>query len=113
MHGSWYIGTVVGHQLAWLRNSSPGARGVTWPGELGGGWEYRAGYTGDWRVDTSLGVTGLPGNAETETLHPIRDIFIQMLRGFVTCCTRRDQPRLSSHRTIHIRVRTFNKEHVS
>ena len=66
-HGTWYIGTVVGHQLAWVRNCSPGARGVRWPGALGGGWEYRAGYTGDtWRGDTSLRVQGLPGNAGSE-----------------------------------------------
>ena len=66
MHGTWYIGTVIGHQVAWVRNCSPGARGARWPGALSGGWEYRAGYTGDqWSSDdTSLRVQGLPGNAE-------------------------------------------------
>ena len=104
MHGTWYIGTVIGHQMAWVRNSSPGARGARWPGALSGGWEYRAGYTGDqWSSDdTSLRVQGLPGNAEiiAFTSDQGNIILFQMLRGSVTWCVRRDQPRLSSHRTL-------------
>ena len=51
--------------MAWVRNCSPGARGAQWPGELGGGWEYREGYSGDsWATDHTLRVQALPGNPE-------------------------------------------------
>jgi len=61
VHGTWYIGTVVGHQLAWVRNCSPGARGARWPGELGGGWEWRHGYSPDsWATDHTIRVQALP-----------------------------------------------------
>ena len=71
VHGTWYIGTVIGHQMAWVRNCSPGARGARWPGALSGGWEYRAGYSGEqWSSDdTSLSVQGLPGNAKIISLY--------------------------------------------
>ena len=62
--------------MAWVRNCSPGARGAQWPGELGGGWEYREGYSGDsWATDHTLRVQALPGNLEIYSLHPIRFTF--------------------------------------
>ena len=65
MNGTWYIGTVVGHQLAWVRNCSPGARVARWPGELGTGWECRHGYSPDsWATDHTMRVQALPGNPE-------------------------------------------------
>merc|ERR550532_4009970 len=38
---TWFVGTVVGHQYGWLRNSSEGARTRRWIPDLKSGWEYR------------------------------------------------------------------------
>eukprot|EP00092_Neocalanus_flemingeri_P000845 GFUD01000902.1.p1 GENE.GFUD01000902.1~~GFUD01000902.1.p1 ORF type:complete len:1362 (-),score=529.35 GFUD01000902.1:116-4201(-) len=38
---SWLVGTVVGHQYGWLRNSSTAASSARWLPDLVGGWEYR------------------------------------------------------------------------
>eukprot|EP00092_Neocalanus_flemingeri_P038985 GFUD01042439.1.p1 GENE.GFUD01042439.1~~GFUD01042439.1.p1 ORF type:complete len:1369 (+),score=525.37 GFUD01042439.1:46-4152(+) len=38
---SWLVGTVVGHQYGWLRNSSTAASSTRWLPDLSSGWEYR------------------------------------------------------------------------
>eukprot|EP00092_Neocalanus_flemingeri_P014465 GFUD01015609.1.p1 GENE.GFUD01015609.1~~GFUD01015609.1.p1 ORF type:complete len:1372 (-),score=525.76 GFUD01015609.1:84-4199(-) len=38
---SWLVGTVVGHQYGWLRNSSTAASSARWLPDLSSGWEYR------------------------------------------------------------------------
>lgn len=38
---SWLVGTVVGHEHAWLRNDSEGAPSTRWVPDLQAGWEYR------------------------------------------------------------------------
>merc|ERR1711915_218934 len=38
---SWFVGTVVGHQYGWLRNTSEEAATRRWVPDLAGGWEYR------------------------------------------------------------------------
>ena len=55
----WLVGTVVGSQYAWLRNSN--TRGeLRWPAGLG--WQYRDGQSGSWREDdVTLRIEALPG----------------------------------------------------
>jgi hypothetical protein len=38
---SWLVGTVVGHQYGWLKNSSEQASSKRWIPDLRSGWEYR------------------------------------------------------------------------
>ena len=38
---SWLVGTVVGHQYGWLKNSSSAASSARWLPDLSSGWEYR------------------------------------------------------------------------
>jgi len=38
---SWLVGTVVGHEHAWLRNTSEEAPSTRWVPDLQAGWEYR------------------------------------------------------------------------
>jgi len=38
---TWFVGTVVGHQYGWLKNSSEGAAAKRWIPDLRTGWEYR------------------------------------------------------------------------
>jgi len=39
--GTWFVGTVVGHQYGWLRNSSEDSKSKRWIPDLKSGWEYR------------------------------------------------------------------------
>ena len=49
------VGTVVGHQYGWLRNSTPSAGTARWLPDLSSGWEYRplvrGGDLPSWRSD--------------------------------------------------------------
>jgi len=38
---TWFVGTVVGHQYGWLRNSTESASSRRWIPDLKSGWEYR------------------------------------------------------------------------
>eukprot|EP00090_Calanus_glacialis_P037800 TRINITY_DN6549_c0_g1_i2.p1 TRINITY_DN6549_c0_g1~~TRINITY_DN6549_c0_g1_i2.p1 ORF type:complete len:1555 (-),score=493.26 TRINITY_DN6549_c0_g1_i2:859-4908(-) len=38
---TWFVGTVVGHQYGWLKNSSESASSKRWIPDLKTGWEYR------------------------------------------------------------------------
>jgi len=38
---TWFVGTVVGHQYGWLKNSSESASSRRWIPDLKTGWEYR------------------------------------------------------------------------
>merc|ERR1712227_848572 len=38
---TWFVGTVVGHQYGWLRNSTENASSRRWIPDLKSGWEYR------------------------------------------------------------------------
>jgi hypothetical protein len=38
---SWLVGTVVGHQYGWLRNTAENAKDKRWVPDLRTGWEYR------------------------------------------------------------------------
>merc|ERR1712241_793834 len=38
---TWFVGTVVGHQYGWLRNSTENASSKRWIPDLKSGWEYR------------------------------------------------------------------------
>jgi len=38
---TWFVGTVVGHQYGWLRNSTEKASSQRWIPDLKTGWEYR------------------------------------------------------------------------
>ena len=60
----WMVGTVVGSQYGWLRNSSSslGPGEARWPADLEEGWQYRDGTSGHWREDdVSLRIQALPG----------------------------------------------------
>jgi len=38
---TWFVGTVVGHQYGWLRNSTEDSKNKRWIPDLKSGWEYR------------------------------------------------------------------------
>merc|ERR1712117_173594 len=38
---TWFVGTVVGHQYGWLRNSTEDSKSKRWIPDLKSGWEYR------------------------------------------------------------------------
>ena len=58
----WVVGTSVGSQYGWLRNSLGEQGQARWPAGLGGAWQYRDSFSGTWRGDdTTLRVLALPG----------------------------------------------------
>ena len=58
----WIVGTRVGSQYGWLRNSGQ----ERWPGGLQA-WQYRDTVSGLWREDDiTLRVEALPGNGDSQ-----------------------------------------------
>ena len=57
--GGWFIGTVIGHNHAWIRNVSSEASQLLWPHDVDQGWEYRDGFGDNWREDQTLQVVSL------------------------------------------------------